>query len=102
MEPQKPTKQDGNATTIFLHHPYILCHFAKKTHAPQNPPHALLFITYSNQKNEHSINYFTTYYKLITAHFTALCIQDNPYLPHSTATKRNKHNAHSNIPWTHT
>ena len=26
--PQKPTKVDGNDTTILSHHPYILCHFA--------------------------------------------------------------------------
>ena len=27
--PQKPTKQGRNNTTILLHHPYILCHFGK-------------------------------------------------------------------------
>ena len=27
LNPHKPTKLDGNDTTILSHHPYILCHF---------------------------------------------------------------------------
>ena len=32
MEPSKPAKLGGNDTTLLLHHPTILCHFANYAH----------------------------------------------------------------------
>ena len=40
---KKPTKLDGNDTTILSHHPYILCHFANYAHHKTLYIHISLF-----------------------------------------------------------
>ena len=74
---QKPTKLDGNDTRLFS---YILYHFVNYI-CTQNCLHALA-------KSHPLKECITTYLQdTSTAHSTSFCIQDNPYVPCSTATK---------------
>ena len=59
---------------------------------------AVLHYIYLPHNITHPSHTLTWHYKLTTVHLTATCIQDNPYLPCSTAIKLKQHNAHSNIP----
>ena len=81
---QKPTKLDGNDTTILSHHPYILCHANMYT-----TKLSTCTLAYSHPLNEciSTHQQVTQHCSLSTAHSTDFHIQDNPYLPCSAATK---------------
>ena len=91
--PQKPTKLDGNDTTILSHHPYILptMHTTKLSTCT---------LAYSHPLKRNACVH--TNKALSTAHqVNSLPHARQPYVPCMfSSTKSSQHNWHSNIPYT--
>ena len=86
--PQKPTKQDGNDTTLLSHHPYNF---------------AILPTMHTTKLTTCTLCYSSIHTQLInttlsTAHSTAFHMKANPYLPCPAAIQFHN-NLYSNMPY---
>ena len=94
MEPSKPTKLDGNDTTILSHHPYILCHFANYAHHKTLHMHIGLFTSTKGMRN-----YTPTRHSALLTQQPSTCKTTICATAYSSATKVHNIKWHSNIPF---